>query len=150
MIMNRKAFNMLAFSVLFGAAATFAGDECTGLNNILKGLPESGGFGTSIKAWLKIDTADCGSLTSVTDKLVHRNKTSGKRLEKEKPFDPKEAEANLNTALADPAIQARLNKLKQAVPDENGRLFLEAAILDEEGYYPARELRIQQLLEKMK
>ena len=148
--MNREVINMLAFIILLGAARTYAGEECVGLSNIVKDKSPSSTLVQSLTTWLSGDTADCSSLTSVADKLIQRNKTSGKRLEKEKPFDPKEAEANLKTALADPAIQARLNKLKQDVPDENGRLFLEAAILDEEGYYPARELRIQQLLEKMK
>lgn len=148
--MNRKVISILAFGILFTAAATNAGEECVGLSNIVKDKSSSGTLLQSLTTWLNGNTADCSSLTSVADKLIHRDKTSGKRLEKEKPFDPKEADANLKTALADPAIKARLNKLKQAVPDENGRLFLEAAIFDEEGYYPARELRIQQLLEKMK
>lgn len=148
--MNEKIITWLAVAILFTATGAHAGEECVGLNNIQKDLPLTNEFFQTMAMWLKGDKVDCGSLTSVADKWAHRNKTSGKRLEKEKPFDPKEAEANLKTALADSAIQARLNKLKQAIADENGRLFLEAAIFDEEGYYAARELRIQQLLEKMK
>lgn len=149
--MNQHVTKWAAITLLLTVAGLCAGEECKGLSELQKAKRQTGEeFFKSIYAWATAASVDCSSFSSVVAKVVHDNPTSGKRLEKEKPFDPKEAEANLNTALADPAIQARLNKLKQAVPDENGRLFLEAAIFDEEGYYPARELRILQLREKMK
>jgi hypothetical protein len=157
--MHKKVIGPLAIALLFTVTGLYAEDDCKGLNELLAARRQearhqpNNEFLRSLVTWMnadKADTVDCSSVTSVFAKVIHDNQTSGKRLEKEKPFDAKEAEANLSTALADPAIQARLNKLQQAVPDENARLFLEAAIFDEEGYYSARELRVRQLLEKMK
>ncbi len=149
--MHKKLTKLLAIALLFTMTGLYAEEQCEGLTKLKEARGQSDkDFFSSLITWWTADKVDCGSVSSVVAKVVHHNQTSGKRLEKEKPFDPKEAEANLSTALADPAIQARFNKLSQAVTDENGRLFLEAAILDEEGYYPARELRIRQLLEKMK
>lgn len=140
-------FAIVALTVTPGINAT---EECVGLSNILKDAPQDGGVLQAIKTWLTGDKIDCGSLTSVADKWAHRNKGSGKRLKPEDASSIKEAEANLASAYADPSLRARLDKLKQEVADEKTRLFLEAAILDEEGYYAARELRILQLLEKTK
>ncbi|MGZ5631747.1 MAG: hypothetical protein ACXWIP_12995 [Burkholderiales bacterium] len=40
--------------------------------------------------------------------------------------------------------------MRREVQDENMRLAYEAAILDEEGYYNARDLRIMQLSDRLK
>lgn len=93
--------------------------------------------------------AACGSLTSVLNKIGNRGKTGGRRLENDKPLDPKEAQANLDAALKDPEIRIRMDKVRNETTDENTRLVYEAAILDEEGYYNARELIIQRLRQKL-
>ena len=93
--------------------------------------------------------APCASLASVLNKLASRGKTGGRRLEDEKPLDPLQAQAELQKALSDPEIRARLEKIREDVQDEDARLVYEAAILDEEGYYDARELKIQQLQRKL-
>jgi hypothetical protein len=93
--------------------------------------------------------ADCGSLASVLSKLAQRGKVGGKRLEEEKPVNLNGAQANLRAAQRDPAVRARLERVRAAVEDETMRLVYEAAILDEEGYYNARELLIQQLLQRL-
>jgi phage terminase small subunit len=80
---------------------------------------------------------------------VNREKTGGRKLEPEKPLDPKKAQANLEAALKDPAIRARLDNARAEIKDENVLLAYEAAVFDEEGYYDARELKIQQLLQQL-
>lgn len=93
--------------------------------------------------------AACGSLASVLNKLTNRGTTGGRRLEKDKPLDPTEAQANLDAALQDPEIRTRIEKVRSEIKDENVRLVYEAAIFDEEGYYNARELIIQWLRQKL-
>lgn len=150
--MNKQISDWLVGAIFSLVAVAYAGDECVGLSNILKDAPRKVSFFEMVASAIKTDSegASCSSLTSVMDKVIHRNRTSGRRLENEKPLNITDAEANLAAALRTPAISARLAKLKQEVPDEKVRLYLEAAILDEEGYYNARELRIQQLMEKIK
>lgn len=150
--MAKRIPDWLVVAVFSLAAVAYAGDECVGLSNILKDAPRKVSFFEIVASAVKTDSegAGCSSLTSVMDKVIHRSRISGRRLENEKPLNITDAEANLAVALRTPAILARLEKLKQEVPDEKVRLYLEAAILDEEGYYNARELRIQQLMEKIK
>jgi len=91
----------------------------------------------------------CTSSRSVLAKMLGNVKRGGTRLEEEKPYDPIAARANLQQALSDPAIKNRLTELKGEVKDEDTRLFLEAAIFDEEGFYEARELKIRELQQRL-
>lgn len=88
---------------------------------------------------------NCASLIAVLSRIADRQKTGGRRLEPDKPLDPREAQANITKATRDPAINARLRQVQGEVKDERLRLLYEAAIFDEEGYYSARDLRLQQL-----
>ena len=94
--------------------------------------------------------AACSSLTSVWAKVTKQKKIGGRQLEKERPLNPAEAQANLAAAQKDPAIRARLDRLATEIPDQNVRMVYEAAILDEEGFYAARDLKIQQLQQALK
>ncbi|SCY31667.1 hypothetical protein SAMN05216420_104218 [Nitrosospira sp. Nl5] len=91
----------------------------------------------------------CESLALVLRKLAGHSKTGGRRLEEDKPLNTQQAQGNLREALSNPEIRARIEKMQSEVKDENARLVYEAAILDEEGYYDARELKIQQLQQKL-
>ncbi|SCX61366.1 hypothetical protein [Nitrosospira sp. Nsp1] len=93
--------------------------------------------------------APCGSLAAVLHKLPHRSVDGGRRLEKDKLFDPAEAQANMDLALQDPEIRSRIEHIRREIEDENVRLVYEAAIYDDEGYYDARELIIQRLRQKL-
>lgn len=95
------------------------------------------------------DEISCSSLLSVLDKIKRRDKLAGRRLEKDKPFDPGAAQADMDTALQDPEIKTRIETMHSQIKDQNVRLVYEAAILDEEGYYDARELIIQRLRKKV-
>lgn len=93
--------------------------------------------------------APCGSLAAVLHRLSHRSVEGGRRLEKDRPFDPVEAQANMDLALQDLEIRTRIENIRSEVEDENVRLVYEAAIYDDEGYYDARELVIQRLRQKL-
>ena len=149
----RKTFQfVLAISLFLPVINASAAKECAGLTNILKGKASEIPMWKAILALAGSDTesAECSSLTSVAGMLVNRDRTSGRRLEDKKPFNIIQAQANLDKALADPSIKSRLEKLKQQVTDEQIRAYLEAAVFDEDGYYGARDLRIQQLMENLK
>jgi hypothetical protein len=92
---------------------------------------------------------DCASLISVLQKISGRTVTGGRKLENDKPFDPLAAQANLAAAMRDANVAPRIKQVQSEFRDENLRLFYEAAILDEEGFYPARDLRVQQLQQQL-
>lgn len=111
-------------------------------------------------AWDRLMTAikgndsepvECGSLESVLDSVANTHKPGGRKLEEGRPFNPQEAaQANLAEAQSDPLVKKRLEQIRKNVPDANQRLLYEAATLDEEGYYGARDLRIRQLQQQLK
>jgi hypothetical protein len=94
--------------------------------------------------------AACSSLASVWAKVKSQKKVGGRQLEKDRPLNPAEAQANLAAAQKDPAIRARLERAAKEIPDQNVRMVYEAAILDEEGFYAARDLKIQLLQQAQK
>jgi len=113
----------------------------------LKGIVESI---TALISAKRAELAPCGSLASVLGLATRRGKTGGRRLEDDRPLDVKQAQANLEAAYRVPAIRSRLEQVGREVQDEKVRLVYEAAILDEEGYYSARDLKIEQLLQRVK
>jgi hypothetical protein len=87
----------------------------------------------------------CASFWTVIGKVIGRETTAGRRLEKDRPFNQAAAQANVDAALRNPDVRKRIEALRSEVPDETVRLMFEAIVFDEEGYYDARELRIRQL-----
>jgi len=117
--------------------------ECVGLAAI-----GGGPLGAGVQDASKKDgppLADCGSLTSVLKKVARQGKVGGRQLEKDRPLNVAEAEANLATARRNPAVRRRLERVAAEVQEPAVRLAYEAAVLDEEGFYAARDLKIQQL-----
>jgi hypothetical protein len=110
-------------------------------------MPEEGmrRVGAAVKERANSGLASCGSLTTVWGKITRQGKTGGRQLEKDRPLNVAEAEANLATALKNPVVRERLDRVAMEVDDPGARLVYEAAILDEEGFYAARDLKIQQL-----
>jgi hypothetical protein len=94
-------------------------------------------------------TADCKSLVSVLNDLNARGETGGKKSKKDKPFDAAHAEANWKKAQGDAEVRDRIEKIHAEVVDEGARLVYEAAILDEQGYRDARELKLRQLQQRI-
>jgi hypothetical protein len=91
----------------------------------------------------------CDSLVTVLSSLIDGKRSGGRKLEQDKPLDPADAQANLAAALQDPQVKEQLDGLKRDVSDENIRILYEAAVLDAEGFYGARELLIEKLRQNL-
>jgi len=141
---------LISAIVFTAAAAAQAHDEnaarCVGLEKYLANTPAD--LPTAVLRKIAESAAppgvDCTSLGDVILKLVKGTRVGGKRLEEDKPFDRGAAQANLDQALREPQIVDQIAELERSVADEKARILYEAAILDAEGFYGARDLRIQQ------
>jgi hypothetical protein len=94
-------------------------------------------------------TADCKALTSVLNEVISRGETGGKNSKKNELFNPMKGEADLKKAIANPDTRGRIEKIRADVVDEGARAVYEAAILEEEGYRDARELKLRQLQQRL-
>jgi hypothetical protein len=94
-------------------------------------------------------TADCKALASVLNEVISRGETGGKNSKKNQPFDAMKGEAELKKAIADPNTRGRVEKIRADVVDEGARAVYEAAILEEEGYRDARDLKLHQLQQRL-
>jgi hypothetical protein len=127
---------------LISSAPAWAGESCPGLAQLQNMLRASAsGKGPAVA---------CGSWTTVVGRILRTDRPGGRRLENERPLDVREAQRNLDSALKSPEVREKMEQLRREVQDDNLRLAYEAAILDDEGYYLARDLRIQQLSERIK
>ena len=88
---------------------------------------------------------DCGSLASVWQKVTLRGKTGGRKLEGDKPLDVAAAQREWDGALRDAGIGARLKSLQKTIADPTELTLYQAAVLDEEGLYAARDWRLIEL-----
>ena len=122
--------------------------ECVGLAAIAAGSVATGVDTVSKKDGPPL--AECGSLTSVLKKVARQGKVGGRQLDKDRPLNVAEAEANLAAARRNAALRRRLDRIATEVQDPAVRLAYEAAVLDEEGFYAARDLKIQQLQQAAK
>lgn len=141
-----KLLSIFVASVMFFFCAHARAETCVGLNQILVNAPKNM---TEFFKNFYSTVPPCASAKAVAGSIVNRGKTGGRKLEGDKPLDLKEAQANLDSALKNPEIKARMEKARRDITDENVRLAYEAAILDDEGFYSARELKIQQLLQRL-
>lgn len=132
-------------------------EGCVGLENILASKPGSvtGEFLNGVKAlFMEASPQECGSLTSVMQNVVNRKRIGGRKgVIPNLPIDSAKVEerrhADLERALQDPQIRARLDRARQGITDINTRIVYEAALLGSAGYHDARELRIQELLQNL-
>jgi hypothetical protein len=93
----------------------------------------------------------CTALGNVLSRLVNGSFQGGKKLHDDKPLDVAAAQAELEQALQqNPEFKAQLDGLRDAVPDEQERMLYEAALLQSNNLYGARDLRLQQLMQKAK
>lgn len=87
----------------------------------------------------------CSDLGKVLGRLVHGSRQAGKKLEDDKPLDVSAAQAELDRALQqNPEFKAQLEALRSSVTDEQERMLYEAALLQSNSLYGARDLRLQQ------
>lgn len=149
--MNRSRFTLLSAVVLISASASVMAKECKGLQDLQNQSSGNSAISSLLQLiWSDNEPVECGALTSVLDSVVNGRKTGGRKLEEDRPFNAQAAQADLAKAQADPEVRQRLEKIRKEVSDPKRRLVYEAAALDEEGYYGARDLRINQLKQQLK
>jgi hypothetical protein len=88
---------------------------------------------------------DCGSIASVWQKVVLREKTGGRKLEPDAPLDMHAARQQWSEALRNPDMAARLAAVQNNTSSPAEVAIYQAAILDEEGLYSARDARLTEL-----
>jgi hypothetical protein len=147
--MNQRLWPSLIIVAGVLANGSVDAADCVGLAK----LEDTGGLVANVLSIFRSqdsDLAACGSLGSVVAKATKQKKIGGRQLEKDRPLNPAEAQANLDAAQKNPAVRARLERVAKEVQDEQVRTVYEAAILDEEGFYAARDLKIQRLQQALK
>ncbi|VVP92441.1 hypothetical protein PS918_03372 [Pseudomonas fluorescens] len=140
--MNAFCCKLTIATLLLPASVSTMAQDCQGLQDVQQASLQ--------RIREEKEQTDCGTLMSVINRLLSTHKTGGRKLEEDRPFNAQEAQANLAKAQADPEVRPRLDKIKKEVSDPTRRLVYEAAVLDEEGYYSARDLRINQLKQQLK
>jgi hypothetical protein len=138
-------------AVLLLCAAGAHGADCVGLKKAMDQAEKSvsSNIFTSIRLLFgATPPEDCGSLATVLGRISTRNVVGGRRLEEQRPLDEAAAKSELDEAMQDDAVRARIDKSRADLTDENARLLSEAVILDSEGYYAARDLIVLRLAQK--
>lgn len=88
---------------------------------------------------------DCGSLASVWQKVTLRGREGGRKLDGDKPLDVPAAQREWEGALRDATVGPRLMALQKTISDPTELTLYQAAVLDEEGLYAARNWRLVEL-----
>lgn len=88
----------------------------------------------------------CGAVVKVLEQLQSTKKSGGRKLHEGKPLDRAAAQAELQKARSDPDFTRRLAAASNGVTEPTGRLVVEAALLDDEGYFAARQLLMEDIL----
>lgn len=125
-----------------GTSSVGAATPCTGLMPL---PPKLDGFVSSFLA----KKPPCGSAKLVLQRIGGRAVAGGRKLEPDKPLDMRRAQQDLDMALRDPEVRKLMEQAEREIPDINVRLAYEASILDDNGFYSARELKLQQLLQRI-
>jgi hypothetical protein len=150
-VKNRMAFLIVA--ALLAAPTTYGADACVGLKKALNQAEKtvSENIMGSLKLLFNVTVEeDCGSLATVLDRVSNRKRTGGRRLEEDKPLDVAAAQADLEAAMKNEEIRARVEKARATLGDETATMLYQATILDSEGHYAARDLIVSQLIERAK
>lgn len=88
----------------------------------------------------------CSAVIKVLAQLQATKKPGGRKLHEGKPLDRAAAQAELLKARSDPDFTRKLTAVSEGVTDPTGRLVVEAALLDDEGYFAARQLLMEDIL----
>lgn len=93
----------------------------------------------------------CRDLGKILGRLANGSFQGGRKLENGRPLDVAAAQTELDQALQlNPELKTQLDGLRNAVTDEQMRMLYEAALLQSNNLYGARDLRLQQLIEQAK
>ena len=143
--MKRFAASILLIAAATAAHAQSAKEECRGIakfQNIASQLHAA--------APERVEAAVCLSLATVFERITNNKRGGGKRLEDDKPLDIVAAQAELDEAMKDDSIRTRIEEIQKTQPSVNSQLLYEAALLDSESFYAARDLIISKLVQSAK
>lgn len=87
----------------------------------------------------------CGAVVKVLAQLQASKVSGGRKLHEGKPLDRAAAKAELQQARSSPEFTGRLAAALEGVTELNGRLVVEAALLDDEGYFSASRLLMEDI-----
>jgi hypothetical protein len=96
--------------------------------------------------WTAVKGPQCSSVIRVLGEL-QKGKSAGGRKLKPGQFDRAAAEKELVAARADPGFKESLRTATSGVTDPAARKVVEAAVLEDAGYFGARELLMNELFE---
>lgn len=133
-------------SMVAASGAVAQATQCVGLMQIPPNA--STGLIAFIKSFAD-SNPPCGSGKTVLNQVLKRDKTGGRKLEPDAPFDEARAQANLAAALRDPAVKQGFAQARTRARDETVRLAYEAAVLDDAGFYEARDLKLRELARRI-
>ena len=88
----------------------------------------------------------CSSVLRVLSELQSKRVSGGRKLH-DKPFDRAAAQKELQAARADAGFVATLGTALQGISDANARKGVEAAVLENLGYFGARQLLVEELMQ---
>ena len=141
----------IAWAAIFPlfAPSSVEASECVGLQKIRQSLMAANEPRTAALATQPPGTVRCASMVSVLSRLARRDTTGGRRLERDRPASAAQAQADLDAATRDPEVRGLLEQVARDTSDPNARLLYEAAILDDGGYYAARDAKIDLLRKRI-
>ena len=159
-----KLPTIVAMTMLAVAASPLAHGEnvnaCTGLESSLvrpsKNLPPNviGRIRAMARRMetLSLPTGtSCSALSKVLARLMYGSATAGFKLEDQAALDVASAQTELDQALQQSAqLKSQLESLRASVADEQDRLIYEAALLQSNDMFGARDLRLQQFIQQTK
>jgi hypothetical protein len=128
--------------LLICSIAASAQEKCPVEKSISESLPK-----TLLEKLSKgFTTGSCVNVRAVVVLLSQQKRKAGRELEPDRPLDRKAAEAELAKANQDAEYVAALKKDVDAEPDPTRRLVLQAAWLNEFGFFKARDYVLTQVV----
>lgn len=140
----------LATVFLLVMLAQAEGRNCPGLSKLRQSLAAANiPRGAALAADPPSNAVQCSSIASVVSLILKRDTAGGRRLERDQPVSTARAQADLEAAYRDAEVRSLLEQVARETPDAAMRLLYEAAILDDGGYYAARDAKIEQLRKQL-
>lgn len=87
----------------------------------------------------------CGSVAKVLAQLQSAKVPGGRKLHEGKPLNRQAAQQELNSARSGSEFMRKLEAASDGVTDPIARMVVEAALLDEEGYFSARQWVMEEI-----
>lgn len=94
--------------------------------------------------WDAFRGPQCANVVRVLSELQSKPVAGGRKLH-DKPFDRAAAQKELQAARADSEFVAKLGPALQGISDANARKVVEAAVLEDLGFFGARQLLMEEL-----